>query len=157
MQPFLRMFLKPSLETTEENQQDAFTPGIHTQAGSPLQSTTLFTLLVPKYSFQKLQPPLKREWMYQYWDTCGVASGWRGFAFRGQYSFKCFHFIDEKHYFRVPYCMWRFRKMWHLLSRGWQSKRDNLTPRRKEMDAKTVGSNCQLHGQDICAQSVCNG
>lgn len=35
MQPFLRMFLKPSLETTEENQLDAFTPCIHNKQGHP--------------------------------------------------------------------------------------------------------------------------
>lgn len=141
MQPFLRLlcfFFETPLETTEGNQFDAFTSFIHPQAGLPCQSSTLFTLLVPKCYFQKPHPPLTKK------NECAnvgihVELKWvKRDCSGGQRSVPLIH-ETQGYYFRVPPGVHRVRKMWPLFPEADNPQETSLMPRRKEMDTKTVG------------------
>lgn len=151
MQPVLKMFLEPSPETTEGNQLYSFV--LRPPSSSVTQSATLFTLLVPKGSFQELNPPLIKKDVPRLTYHMELQVGEEGLLLGDNAHSNMYPLFmrNKGYYLRVPPGIQTFRKHDPHFPGADNPKETTLMPR-KEMDTKTADWNCQIHAQNFCTQ-----
>lgn len=152
MQPVLKMFWNPLWKPQKGT---SCTPlfYVHPQAVLPSRSATLFTLLVPKGSFQELNPPLLKKDMPRLTYHMELQVGEEGLLLGDNAHSDMYPlFTRNKGYSSEYHLVYRHLEKHDPHFPGADNPKETTLMPRKEMDTKTADWNCQIHGQNFCTQ-----